>query len=82
MNRFLSKAFEEHSFQFMCVLEDPQNEAQGHSCSVALGLDFHKHVFSHGQIYVALSRATHPKSFYIVCPTFLLTQNVVYLEFL
>jgi len=36
------------------------NKAQGSSFSAALGLDFRDDCFSHGQLYVGLSRTTHP----------------------
>ena len=35
------------------------NKSQGQSVKY-VGLDFRTHVFSHGQLYVALSRCTHP----------------------
>ena len=57
------------------------NKAQGQSFGGSLGLDLRDEVFSHGQLYVALSRTTHPANL-----TVLLrardsrTKNVVYLE--
>ena len=59
------------------------NKSQGQSISGKLGLDLSSPVFSHGQLYVALSRTTHPKNVYIC--TFdkqRKTRNVVYTEVL
>ena len=36
------------------------NKAQGQTVQ-HVGLDLHTPVFSHGQLYVALSRCTHPQ---------------------
>ncbi|CDF37017.1 ATP dependant DNA helicase [Chondrus crispus] len=36
------------------------NKAQGQSFGGRIGLDLRDHCFSHGQLYVALSRTTHP----------------------
>ena len=37
------------------------NKAQGQTVQ-HVGLDLRTHVFSHGQLYVALSRCTHPRN--------------------
>lgn len=42
------------------------NKAQGQSVSGKLGLDFSYPCFSHGQIYVALSRKTNPKALFVL----------------
>lgn len=55
------------------------NKAQGQSFGEALGI-LRDHLFSHVQLYVALSRVTHPKNIQILCPTFPMTRNVVYPE--
>lgn len=54
------------------------NKAQVQSSGVALRVDLQEPVFSHGQLYVGLFRATRPKNLCIICPTFPLTQNIVF----
>ena len=57
------------------------NKAQGQSICGRLGLDLRHDCFSHGQLYVALSRATHPKNIYVCTKNSLKqTKNVVYPE--
>jgi hypothetical protein len=57
------------------------NKAQGQSVR-HVGLDLHEPVFSHGQLYVALSRATSRRRVKILPPTSIETRlsNVVYPE--
>ena len=56
-------------------------KAQGQSISGRLGLDLRDVCFSPGQLYVALSRATHPKNIYACTQKGIpQTKNVVYLE--
>ena len=57
------------------------NKAQGQSFSGNLGLDIKDECFSHGQLYVALSRTTHPSQL-TVCMSEGVdrTKNVVYPE--
>lgn len=43
------------------------NKSQGQSLKV-IGLDLSTSVFAHGQLYVALSRATHPSNIFIRLP--------------
>ena len=57
------------------------NEAQGQSISGRLRLDLRHDCFSHGQLYVALSRATHPKNIFVCTAKGIKqTKNVVYPE--
>ena len=59
------------------------NKAQGQSISGKLGLDLRFECFSHGQLYVALSRATHPKNIFVRTSKGIhQTKNVVYPEVL
>ncbi|KIJ19275.1 hypothetical protein PAXINDRAFT_69229 [Paxillus involutus ATCC 200175] len=60
------------------------NKAQGQSAKY-VGLDLQVPVFAHGQLYVALSRATSGERIKVVLPedaTGLRTNNVVYPEVL
>ncbi|KAG2743363.1 helicase-like protein [Suillus brevipes Sb2] len=60
------------------------NKAQGQSVKW-VGLNLRTPVFSHGQLYVALSRCTHPESVYAIFPENeegSKTTNVVYTEVL
>ena len=41
------------------------NKAQGQSIPGALGIDLHGQCFSHGKLYVALSRTTSPRNVFI-----------------
>ena len=57
------------------------NKAQGQSVSGRLGLDLTHPCFSHGQLYVALSRTIHPKNLFILMPNNeRKTKNVVFPE--
>ena len=57
------------------------NKAQGQSISGKLGLDLRHDCFSHGQLYVALSRATHPRNIFVCTSKGMKqTRNVVYPE--
>ncbi|CDF77418.1 ATP dependant DNA helicase [Chondrus crispus] len=59
------------------------NKAQGQSFGGRIGLDLRDHCFSHGQLYVALSRTTHPSNFTILTSeSDATTRNVVYREVL
>jgi hypothetical protein len=59
------------------------NKAQGQSLKV-VGIHLHTPVFSHGQLYVAISRATDCRQIYISIPPTangtLTTDNFVYRE--
>jgi len=60
------------------------NKSQGQSVKY-VGLDLHTPVFSHGQLYVALSRCTHPHRVKAIFPqgqNSTLTTNVVFTEVL
>ncbi len=59
------------------------NKAQGQSITGTLGIDLTNPCCAHVQLYVALSRATHPKDVYI-CTTFghHMTRNAVHSEVL
>jgi len=57
------------------------NKEQGQSVSGKLGIDLTSSCFSHGQLYVALSRTTHPKNVHIhLNGTERVRRNVVYPE--
>ena len=59
------------------------NRAQGQSFDGRIGLDLQDHCFSHGQLYVALSRTTYPSNVTIITPECNGTsRNVVYPEVL
>lgn len=80
----------DESFPIQCFLktqfpvrrcfEIAANSAREQCFSGALGLVFYEHIFSNGQLYVILPRATHPETFYSHCPMFPLTQKMVYGE--
>jgi len=60
------------------------NKSQGQSVKY-VGLDLCTHVFSHGQLYVALSRCTHPHRVKAIFPhgqNSTLTTNIVFTEVL
>jgi len=60
------------------------NKSQGQSVKY-VGLDLRTPVFSHGQLYVALSRCTHPHCVKAIFPqgqNSTLTTNVVFTEVL
>jgi ATP-dependent DNA helicase PIF1 len=57
------------------------NKAQGQTMKT-VGIYLHEHVFTHGQLYVALSRATRVNDVFIFCPNGRTTNNVVYTELL
>lgn len=54
------------------------NKSQGQSLKV-VGLNLSKPVFSHGQLYVGLSRVGHPDGLFILAPD-KKTKNIVYSE--
>ena len=57
------------------------NKAQGQSISGKLGLDLSYPCFSHGQLYVAMSRTTHPKNLFVLSSeSNRMTKNIVYHE--
>ncbi|CDF40520.1 ATP dependant DNA helicase [Chondrus crispus] len=57
------------------------NKAQGQSFGGLLRLDLRNHCFSHGQLYAALSRTTHPGNVVVLIPDAdKTTRNVVYPE--
>ena len=59
------------------------NKAQGQSVPAQLGIDLSSSCFAHGQLYVALSRATHPGNVYMrIDNENRKTKNVVYPEVL
>ncbi len=57
------------------------NEAQGQTMKT-IGIFLPEPVFTHGQLYVALSRATRVNDVFVFCPNGKTTTNVVYTELL
>lgn len=55
------------------------NKSQGQTFTM-VGIDLRKECFSHGQLYVALSRVGSPENQYILLPSTNTTANVVYSE--
>lgn len=55
------------------------NKSQGQTFST-VGIDLRKECFSHGQLYVGLSRVGSPENQYILLPQTNCTANVVYSE--
>jgi len=47
-----------------------------------VGIFLPEPVFTHGQLYVALSRATRVNDVFVLCPNGKTTTNVVYTELL
>ena len=57
------------------------NKSQGQTLST-VGLDLEDSCFSHGQLYVAMSRIGNEKNLFIECPEDKKTKNIVYKEIL
>jgi hypothetical protein len=57
------------------------NKSQGQSLSVT-GIDLRDECFSHGQFYVAMSRAENPKNLYVLADENNSTKNIVYAQVL
>jgi len=57
------------------------NKSQGQSLSVT-GIDLRDECFSHGQLYVAMSRAENPKNLYVLADENNSTKNIVYAQVL
>lgn len=57
------------------------NKAQGQTFK-QVGIDLREYCFSHGQLYVALSRSGCGKNQYILIPHENMTKNIVYAEVL
>jgi ATP-dependent DNA helicase PIF1 len=57
------------------------NKAQGQTMKT-IGIYLHEPVFTHGQLYVALSQATCVNDIFVFYPNGRTTTNVVYTEFL
>jgi hypothetical protein len=57
------------------------NKAQGQTMKI-VGIYLPKHVFTHGQLYVVLSWATHVNDVSIFCPNGRTMTNVIYTELL
>lgn len=55
------------------------NKSQGQTFSM-VGIDLRKECFSHGQLYVALSRVGSPENQYVLMPSTNTTANIVYSE--
>ena len=57
------------------------NKSQGQSLNIT-GIDLRDECFSHGQLYVAMSRAKDPKNLYILTNENNFTKNIVYTKIL
>jgi hypothetical protein len=57
------------------------NKMQGQTMKI-VGIYLPKLVFTHNQLYVTLSRATHVNDIFVFCPDGKTTTNVVYTELL
>ena len=67
-----------HQFPVALAFAMTINKAQGQSVKL-VGLDLRVPCFSHGQLYVALSRVTSPQGLKVIFPTDEpVTVNVVY----
>lgn len=56
------------------------NRCQGQTLKI-IGIDLQENVFTHGQLYVALSRTGNSRNQYILSPTTFI-KNIVYQEVL
>ena len=86
-SNFPIPGFIRHQFPVRVCFAMTINKAQGQSIQSNLGIDLSDPCFSHGQLFVALSRTTHPSN--VTCYTGLgstpdkaITKNVVYREVL
>ncbi|KIK74316.1 hypothetical protein PAXRUDRAFT_166368 [Paxillus rubicundulus Ve08.2h10] len=73
-----------HQFPVCLAFAMAINKSQGQSVQ-HVGLDLHTPVFSHGQLYVALSCCTHPHNIKVIFPqdqNTTKTTNVVFTEVL
>jgi ATP-dependent exoDNAse (exonuclease V) alpha subunit len=57
------------------------NKVQGQTMKI-VSIYLPEPVFTHGQLYVALSRATHVNDISVFCPNDRTMTNVVYMELL
>ena len=79
-NQHLNFQFSHHQFPIQLAFALTINKAQGQSVEY-VGLDLRDPVFSHGQLYVALSRVTASRNIRILLPDeadVAETTNVVY----
>ena len=53
------------------------NKSQGQTIKEKVGVYLHKPVFSHGKLFVALSRATGPENIKVGITSFKMAKNVV-----
>ncbi len=70
-----------HQFPLQLAFAMTINKVQGQIMKT-VGIYLPEPVFTHGQLYVALSRATCVNDIFILCPNGRTTTNVVYTELL
>ncbi|CDF36294.1 unnamed protein product [Chondrus crispus] len=82
-DNFPIPGFTRTQFPIRTCFAPTTNKAQGQSFGGRIGLDLRDHCFSHGQLYVALSRTTHPGNVTVLTrESNETTRNVVYPEVL
>lgn len=72
--------YKRHQFPVKLAFAITINRCQGQTL-IVIGIDLQENVFTHGQLYVALSRTGNPKNQYILCQH-KFTRNIVYKEIL
>lgn len=76
----MNMAMVRHQFPLKPAFSMTINKSQGQTIPI-IGIHLQDQVFSHGQLYVGLSRASRTSDLYVYCPTGKAT-NIVYKEIL
>ncbi len=83
MDGFAITGFRRRQFPIRVCFAMTINKSQGQSVPSKLGIDLSSSCFAHGQLDVALSRATHPGNVFVLLDNSKRkTKNVVYPEVL